>query len=146
MTPLRGGKINGMRKILIVLALLILGAATVGIRGQSTEQSKPTPSPTTNAESKVSLTVNTGQGEFNYELEGVVGKTALEATAKATDGELVAQGEGEMAFITEIKGREAKTENREFWELVVNGEPAQVGAGSYVVQPGDSIEWRISTY
>lgn len=97
-------------------------------------------------ETQITLIVQAGDEEIQYELSDVVGKTALEATIEATGGEVVTEGEGEMAFITSINGIKTNPGKREFWELVINGEPAKVGAGSYLVQTGDNIEWRISTY
>ena len=70
--------------------------------------------------------------------------TALALTQKVAQVET--SGEGEMAFVTSLNGRAASDEKQEFWAFHVNGELAQVGSGSYIVQNGDRIEWRIETY
>ncbi|KZM36078.1 DUF4430 domain-containing protein [Oerskovia enterophila] len=81
--------------------------------------------------------------ELTY--EGVAGKTALELLV-AADPTAVVQGEGENAFVTGIDGREAQDSAKEFWALYVNGEMAQVGAGSLVTETGDEITWKLETY
>ena len=81
--------------------------------------------------------------ELSY--EGVAGKTALELLV-AADPTAVVQGEGENAFVTGIDGREAQDSAKEFWALYVNGEMAQVGAGSLVTETGDEITWKLETY
>ncbi|MNW50347.1 hypothetical protein D3C74_277980 [compost metagenome] len=81
--------------------------------------------------------------ELTY--EGVAGKTALELLIVA-DPTAVVQGEGENAFVTGIGGREAQDSAKEFWALYVNGEMAQVGAGSLVTETGDEITWKLETY
>lgn len=95
---------------------------------------------------KATVVLNFGEEEkpSTYSLNLEEGKTALDATKKVTD--VVTSGEGEMAFVTSINDREADASKNEFWELVINGEPAQVGAGSYEIKDGDKIEWRVSTF
>lgn len=81
--------------------------------------------------------------ELSY--EGVAGKTALELLV-AADPTAIVQGEGENAFVTGIEGREAQESAKEFWALYVNGEMAQVGAGSLVTETGDEITWKLETF
>jgi len=50
-----------------------------------------------------------------------------------------------MAFVTGIGGVAADPAG-EFWALYVNGEMAQVGAGSLVTETGDEITWKLETY
>ncbi len=80
----------------------------------------------------------------SFDIADFIGKTALQATASKT--KLVTNGEAENAFVTSINGYAADSDNHEFWELVINGSEAQVGAGSYIIQKGDSILWQIDTY
>lgn len=89
------------------------------------------------------LRVNT-DGSTPFDISDFVGKTALEATEAKT--KLVASGTGVNAFVTSIDGRSADTSKHEFWELIINGSEAQVGAGSYTIQKGDSIIWQIDTF
>jgi hypothetical protein len=80
--------------------------------------------------------------DFSY--EGVTGKTALELLL-AADASATVQGEGEMAFVTGIGGVAADPSG-EFWALYVNGEMAQVGAGSLVTETGDEITWKLEKF
>lgn len=94
-----------------------------------------------------SITITPGEEEQILSAQEVKvneGKTALDLTEKVADVET--SGEGEMAFVTSINDREADASKNEFWELIINGEPAQVGAGSYEIKDGDKIEWRIATF
>lgn len=79
-----------------------------------------------------------------FDISNYVGKTALEATQNKV--EVVAKGEGINAFITSIAGRQADTNQKEFWEFKVNGQQAQVGAGSYIIKNHDQIEWKITNF
>lgn len=142
-----------MNKIRLGFLILILGAAVFLASGFQ-DKTQPAPSPLPVIEEEIEIKTVTlsvkydgkeqFRDEFPFPLSGV--DTALDLTRFAVDGEIKTQGEGKMALVTSINDREADFSKREFWELVVNGEPAQVGAGSYIVQAGDKIEWRISTY
>ena len=96
---------------------------------------------------KASITINPGEGSevlSSQDVEIEEGKTVLNLTKQVTTVET--KGEGQNAFVTGIGGRVADTAKKEFWEMRVNGKPADVGAGSYEVRNGDKIEWRITTY
>jgi hypothetical protein len=80
----------------------------------------------------------------DFSSEGVTGKTALELLL-AADPSATVQGEGEMAFVTGIGGVPADSAS-EFWALYVNGEMAQVGAGSLVTETGDEITWKLEKF
>ena len=56
------------------------------------------------------------------------------------------RGEGKNAYVTGINGREADTKKKEYWAFYVNGKPATVGAGSYILKQADKIEWKIENY
>lgn len=76
---------------------------------------------------------------------GRTGATALELLLEA-DPSAEVTGEGENAFVTAIGGREADDSKNEFWSLSVDGEPAQVGAGTLETEDGQEITWTIETY
>ncbi len=46
-------------------------------------------------------------------------------------------------LIVEIDGKK-NGENGKYWQYWVNGNYAQVGASSYLLHPGDIIEWRFT--
>lgn len=72
------------------------------------------------------------------------GKTALDLLKQTT--KLETKGEGKNAFVISINGRSADEKKKEYWSIYINGKPAELGAGSYILQSGDKIEWRIETY
>jgi hypothetical protein len=76
---------------------------------------------------------------------GRTGATALELLLEA-DPSAEVTGEGENAFVTTINGRAADDSKNEFWSLSVDGEPAQVGAGSLETEDGQEITWTIDTF
>lgn len=80
---------------------------------------------------------------FSY--EGRTGSTALELLLEA-DPSAEVTGEGENAFVTAIGGRAAEDSKSEFWALSVDGEPAQVGAGTLETEDGQEITWTLETY
>lgn len=81
--------------------------------------------------------------EFAY--EGEQGRTALELLLEK-DPSAQVQGEGENAFVTGIEGRVADEGAKEFWALYVDGELAQVGAGSLITEDGQQIVWKLETF
>lgn len=70
--------------------------------------------------------------------------TALQALQSIA--QVKTQGEGKEAFIIAIDDRKADDSKKEFWAFYVNGKQAEIGAGSYSIKDGDSIEWRIENY
>lgn len=79
------------------------------------------------------------------ETSNFAGKTALEAT-QASVKEIKVEGTGINAYIISINGKTADTGKNEFWELLINGKPSEVGAGSYIIKAGDKIIWQINTF
>ena len=72
------------------------------------------------------------------------GLTALNLLAQTQSIE--SKGGGKDAFIVTINGRKADEKKKEFWAFYVNGKQAEVGAGSYQLQDGDTVLWKIETY
>ncbi|MEG3615302.1 DUF4430 domain-containing protein [Isoptericola haloaureus] len=71
---------------------------------------------------------------------GQDGETALDLLLEA-DPEAEVTGEGDMAYVTGIQGHSADED--EFWGLYVDGEMAQVGAGSLETEDGQEIRWTL---
>ena len=65
----------------------------------------------------------------------------LQSFAEAGSWQLEIQNTQYGALINAIDGRVNGSDNK-YWIYYVNGEMALVGAGDYVVQPGDRIEFR----
>jgi hypothetical protein len=99
-----------------------------------------------NSETIAKLIINVDGQKITSDLPSQVGKTALEVTRQVAGGLLETKGEGTSAYVVAINGRRADSGKREFWELLVNGQPSAVGAGSYLIKAGDVIEWKIGTY
>lgn len=74
--------------------------------------------------------------------EGVEGQTALALLIGSHEVESTMYEFGE--FVTSIDGQAADGATN-FWAFYVNGQQASVGAGDYITQPGDVIEWRLET-
>ena len=94
---------------------------------------------------KVSAVLKVGDTDpQSFDISDFVGKSALEATESKL--KVIINGTGANAFVTSINGIKANTNKREFWEFIVNGSQAQVGAGSYTVQNNDEIQWKITNF
>jgi hypothetical protein len=81
--------------------------------------------------------------ELSY--PGQDGKTALDLLLE-NDPDAQVEGEGEQAMVTGINGRTADDAKKEFWALYVDGQQAQVGAGSLETKDGQTITWKLETY
>lgn len=106
----------------------------------------PSPIIVEQEEHKVNIEIihPTKESKKYIDVRFVEDQTVLDLTKKVVD--IGAEGDGEMAFVTSIDGTKADSKKREFWALYVNGKMAEVGAGSYKVQNGDAITWKIETY
>lgn len=100
-------------------------------------------SPSASASPSDNASSSAGAETFSY--AGRTGATALELLLEA-DPSAEVTGEGENAFVTAIGGRAADDSKKEFWSLSVDGEPAQVGAGTLETEDGQEITWTIETY
>jgi hypothetical protein len=97
-------------------------------------------------EFKADLTINDDKTNPSFNITQYIGKTALEATQIVLSGNVKMTGENDKAFVTGINGLNADPKKYEFWELLVNGKQAEVGAGSYKIQNFDNIVWKISKF
>ena len=127
--------------IWVVVALVVLFGGYYFVNQNNKEETKSVEQEKT--EDTV-VSVKADGAEKKYQAKNVVGKTALQATEQVVTIEK--SGEGEMAFITSINGRVASESKKEYWKLLVNGQEAKVGAGSYTIVKGDTIGWEITTY
>lgn len=105
--------------------------------------SVPSDAASSSASPSDSASPSAGADTFSY--PGRTGATALELLLEA-DPSAEVTGEGENAFVTAIGGRAADDSESEFWSLSVDGEPAQVGAGTLETEDGQEITWTIETY
>ncbi len=142
---------NSVKKNSIGVAVLVLIVLVGGFFAFNKSQMPKTQANIANTvsetqvKSTISVQIKADSQTKDYQVKGAVGKTALEVTKEATSN-VKMTGEGENAFITVIDGREASSDKKEFWKLVINGKDSQVGAGSYTVKENDKISWEIATY
>jgi len=134
---------NKYKKLLILL-LVVLGIAAAFVYFGRKPQKTTSPGQKNVQEFKTTLAINGILGTESFDVSGFIGKTALAATE--ANAKVVTTGTGVNAFVTSINGRTADSKKHEFWELDANGNETQVGAGSYIIQKGDSILWKLNTY
>lgn len=135
---------KNFKKTIPFLILLAIGVGILTFRAQV--PSKKVEGQSTIQELKTTLNIDTGSDIRSFDVSGFIGKTVLEATRATAGQDLKISGSGANAFIASIDSRVADSKKREFWELVINGKPAEVGAGSYIIQAGDQLQWHINTY
>jgi len=103
------------------------------------------PSDAASSSESPSSSASPSEGAETLTYPGRTGATALELLLEA-DPSAEVTGEGENAFVTAIGGRAADDSKKEFWSLSVDGEPAQVGAGTLETEDGQEITWTLETY
>lgn len=92
------------------------------------------------AEIKVSQSVEGGKNLEVFSLKAGEKKTALDILKDSYQVQTKSFGDaGE--FVESIN--EVKPDSKHFWSFYVNGKQSNVGAGSYEVQNGDSLEWKL---
>ncbi len=97
------------------------------------------------------LVVDYGDGvELHFrELPWRPGMTVLDAlagAAKRTRGiKFVQRGRGANAMITEIDGLENDAGGKN-WLFSINGKTAEVGAGAFQLEAGDTVLWEFKAY
>lgn len=133
-----------MKKIVSVGFILIIGLIGLLFIPQKSKNSFPTNKKIQNT-IVVSEVITSQQQNKKFDtIQIQQGETALDLLNETATSKT--NGTGKNAFVTEINGRKVDDSKKEFWAFYVNGKQAQVGAGSYIVQPHDTIEWKIETY
>ena len=151
-----------LTRALGAVGVALLATATAACSSPAaTQEASPATSESTAAESTPSESATSDTGEqtlseavFTYDdggeqlvslsYPGETGKTALELLLEH-DPEATVEGEGEMAFVTGIAGQAADSTS-EFWALDVDGQFAEVGAGSLETQDGETITWTLTPF
>ncbi|MEP7204607.1 MAG: DUF4430 domain-containing protein [Candidatus Saccharibacteria bacterium] len=130
-----------MKKNLVISLIVVLLLAVAGGTGAAYFVShQPKAASTINAgNSPAAPKVQSPTKDKVTSYYGVKGKTALELLQKYTVVEM--SGSGATAFVTSIDG--VKADKTQYWSFNVNGQPASVGAGSYVTEPTDKITWQL---
>lgn len=123
-----------MSKKLIVAIVIILGLVGAGGTFVALNNNK-TVTP------EVDLINKPEDNVISY--SGQDGKTALELLKQEID-DVEISGEGEMAFVTAING--IASEDNKYWMFFINGQSAEVGAGSYITKNSDVIKWELTAF
>jgi hypothetical protein len=87
----------------------------------------------------ISPTVSPLVDQFEY--QGEDGVDALTLLKQKTTVEQDSSG-----MVVSISGRQADSNQREFWSFYINRESAQVGPASYITKDNDIISWKIEKY
>lgn len=132
-----------MKKIFLIV-LLLIGLFAL-YKASPVQKIINTPGESANEVEKITVQQKImGQSDFStHQIEK--NKTALDLL-KQTTSSAVTVGENENAYVVGINGIKAEEEKKEFWSFYVNGKLAPVGAGSYILQEGDKIEWKKENY
>lgn len=120
--------------VVLLIALGVYAGAMLYGSNQPTDQSQTTTTPpaTESDEDKP------GRTELSY--KATPGITSLEQLKSEAKDVVVTTSEyGEL--VDSIEGHKGGTDGK-YWSFYVNGEMAQVGAGTYVQKEGDVIEWK----
>lgn len=131
------------KPLVIVIILTISVFGFVYFKGNTKKQNEQVTPRAQTQNVIIKVPVN---GEVkNYDASVFVGKTVIEAM---TDVGITfkVSGEGENSFVISIENYEVDAKKREFWEFLVNGKQAEIGAGTYIIKPNDQIEWKLSNY
>ncbi|ROS72998.1 DUF4430 domain-containing protein [Cellulomonas sp. PhB143] len=142
------------RALALTAAALLSGALLAGCAddtaddaaGTTAATSSAAPDPSTSAPAGSAVTTQDADGQTaTLSYPGEDGRTALELLL-AADPTAESTGEGANAYVTTVGGRAADDSAKEFWALYVDGEQAQVGAGTLETKDGEQIEWKLETY
>ncbi len=122
-------------KTKLIFALLALAVA-LGFGAWAVSTNQPGQQPV--VESQLIENEAAGRTEITYLARP--GSTSLEQLKDEASDVLTTESEyGEL--VDSIEGHQGGTDGK-YWSFYVNGEMAQVGAGDYVQEEGDWIEWK----
>lgn len=129
-----------------IIAVIVLGLGGLGwyASSQDSGSSEGEASQTSESvEQSTSISINISDDGTSVSYSGVSEETALDTLKNLTSVETESSDFGE--FVTTISSVEADSTS-EYWAFYVNGELASEGAGAYVSQPGDMIEWKLESF
>ena len=142
--------------LLLVVAFRLLGAG--GIESSSGEEADPGSlvSAPDNPTDAISLEMQREEADTIVPLAKPIqiawkpDMTLLDATKDAgrqsTEWSSKWQTSGGMYLLTELGGLGNDGESGLYWQFDLNGEYGKQGAGQTVLQPGDSVLWRLAPY
>jgi hypothetical protein len=87
---------------------------------------------------------------FECEIDWQPGMTVLDATQYATTQEKIRElkirGDGPMALLIGINGVENEGAAGDNWVFSVNGKVSNKGCGTYQLNAGDQVRWKMDKY
>lgn len=120
--------------ITLIAVVIVLGLALGAAALYKSKQNLTT----SNQHSPELVASETGRTEISY--SATPGITSLEQLKLEAENVVVSESEyGEL--VESIEGHESGTDGN-YWSFYINGEMAQVGAGAYIQEEGDVIEWK----
>ena len=138
---------KSMKRLRVIIPVAIVSLILFSVFfAKSDSQSKVAGVQTQASQLKVTQNIFGGEKPVNTTYRGKVerGTTALQLLRE--QAKVIIKGKGENAFVTAINDRKADESIKEFWAMSINGKPSTVGAGSYQLQDGDIVEWKIEKY
>lgn len=93
------------------------------------------------------LLLDLGPGKKSLQENFVVGANLFDAfkTATAREGiEMKSKEYPGAGYIVESVGGLKNGADGKYWQFWVNGQYSNVGASSYVIRPGDVVEWKFT--
>jgi len=110
-----------------------------------TPEVKNIPAPTLEVKKqKVTTKINASRRAGNYITDFKTGETAFDNLIKVAKGDIeYTEWGGDLGVFVDCIGGLCRTDGYEyFWSLYINGKLSMVGAGAYIVNPNDVIEWK----
>lgn len=140
---------------IIFFVIFAVISITIGwiIGYQQGNQSSSDESQTTSSESSEEIaeeiTLLIGESDDEFHIDYVEGESAFDVVQRLdqeNDSFAFTFDEFDFGvFITEINGVIAD-DTKEFWSFEVNGETSEVGISDYVVQPEDTLSFKIEAF
>lgn len=127
---------HSSKKILLTIALLIIGIISATGLIMTTRQPEARVSTTKPAQQKVEA-AQTPAHRLAY--KGQEGKTALELLKQKAKTTTKQSAYGE--YVDSINGLGGGTDGK-YWAFYINGAASNVGAGAYTTKSTDNIEWK----
>ncbi len=140
------------KNLLAAAIFFVFVAAFIFLKNYQTLGTTPNPSYSSSTVSQTlvasatekKISVNFSAGDKKYSLAVSAGSSiydAMNILASTTDFSFKASFyPGLGYFIDEING--IKNQSGEYWTLYVDGSYSNVGASSYKLKDGDSVEWK----
>lgn len=128
---------------IILVCIVILGALIFSPQIKNPSEEKNTPVVEQNQIRKVNLSFDFGGEKKSFEIP-TNGKENLFDLVLGTNLEIKTEEFPPFGvMITGINGFKNGDDSK-YWQYLINGKYAEVGASAYIPQPNDQIEWKFT--